>query len=82
MDGISNSSDLSNKSALTYTKLSDRVFFWVTLVLHVSTLGMALLIEDLDSVFEFISAFGTSFIMLLYPGLIYILAVRKFGKYS
>ena len=76
------SAENSIKSTLAYTNLSDRVYFWVTILIHVSTLAMALSLDDLNQVFEFIGAIASPFIMLFYPGLTYIVALRKFGNSS
>merc|ERR1712156_142194 len=69
----------TNKSALQYKKLSDGCFFWTALVLHV-LVACAMTITDLDIVIEFAGAVGASSNMFLFPGLAYILALRKFGK--
>ena len=70
----------SNKSALQYKKLSDGCFFWTALVLHIVLVACAMTITDLDIVIEFAGAVGASSNMFLFPGLAYILALRKFGK--
>ena len=70
----------TDKSELTYKKLSDSVFFWTAVLLHVTSLGIAMSVENIDTVFEFTGAIGCSSIMFLFPGLGYILALREFGS--
>ena len=70
----------TNKSELTYKRLSDSVFFWTAVLLHVTSLGIAMSVENIDTVFEFTGAIGCSSIMFLFPGLGYILALREFGS--
>ena len=69
----------SNKSALTYKKLSDSVFFWMAMFLHLLTLGLAMTIDDVTVVFEFAGAVGSSSITFLFPSVAYILALNKYG---
>ena len=69
----------SAKSALTYKNMSDRIFFWTALVLHFSVLALAMSISNLDRVFEFLGAVGSCFYIFLFPGLSYILALRRYG---
>ena len=66
----------SDKSALTYKKLSDRVFFWTTVFLHITSLTIAMLVEDIRTVINFSGAIGSSSLMFLFPGLAFILALR------
>ena len=69
----------SNKSALTYKKLSDSIFFWTALILHLLTLGLAMTIKDVTVVFEFAGAVGSSSITFLFPSVAYLLALNKYG---
>ena len=39
-----------------------------------------MLVENIDTVFNFSGAIGSSALMFLFPGLGYILALRQFGK--
>ena len=71
---------VSNKSALTYKKLSDSVFFWSTIILQLFIVTLALSISNIEVVFEFIGAVGSSSIMLLFPGLAYIVCLHKYGS--
>ena len=76
---LSEISASSNKSALQYKKLSDRCFFWTAIVLHLALVVTAMLVENLDTVIEFTGAIGCSSNLFLFPGLAYILALRKYG---
>ena len=66
-------------SGLTYKKLPDTVFFWVAIMLHTSIIMVALIADDVESVFDFVGAIGCSSISFLFPGLGYIVALQKFG---
>jgi len=72
----------SVKSALTYQSLPDSYFLWTALVLHVSILTIALSLENLDLVFEIAGAIGCASSTFLFPGVAYILALRKYGRPS
>ena len=56
------------------------MFFWTTVFLHITSLLIAMLVENIDTVFNFSGAIGSSALMFLFPGLGYILALRQFGK--
>ena len=56
---------------LTYKRLSDRVFFWSAAILQAVILILALTISNVEVVFQFIGAIGTSSIMYLFPSLAY-----------
>ena len=78
-------SDLSAcsvKSALTYKSLSDNFFFWTALIIHVTVLILAMVIKDLEVLFEASGSISGGCIMFLFPGLAYILTLRKYGKPS
>ena len=75
-------SQCSVKSALTYKSLSDNYFFWTALILHILVLTCALTIQSLDILFEFAGAITCGSVMFFFPGVAYILALRKYGKPS
>ena len=70
----------STKSALTYKQLPERLFFWTAVLLHAITLSLAIMIDNLDSVFDFLGSVGCSCIMFLFPGVAYILALKRYGN--
>ena len=72
----------SAKSALTYKSLSDNYFFWTALILHIMILSLALTIQSIEILFEFAGAISCGSAMFLFPGVAYILALRKYGKPS
>ena len=76
---LSDMTAVSNKSALQYKRLSDRCFFWTALVLHLFLVLCAMTVNNLDIVIEFTGAIGSSSTLFLFPGLAYILAIRKYG---
>ena len=59
--------------------LSDRVFFWTALLLHVAVLSFAMAIEKIDNVVLFTGTIGGASVTFLFPGLAYIVALRHFG---
>ena len=75
-------SAVSNKSALTYKKLSDRVFFWTAMILHLTIVTLAMVLPDIDIVFDISGAFGCSSMMLLFPSVFYIVCVHRYGSSS
>ena len=76
---LSEISASTSKSALQYKKLSDRCFFWTAVVIHLALVAMAMFVTNLDTVIEFTGAIGCSANLFLFPGLAYILALRKYG---
>ena len=69
----------SVKSALTYKQLSDRVFFWVTVSLHSTILLLSILISDLTVVFDFTGGICATLMMFVFPGVGYLVALRRYG---
>ena len=76
---LSEISASTSKSALQYKKLSDRCFFWTAIVLHLALIVTAMWVTNLDTVIEFAGAIGCSANLFLFPGLAYILALRKYS---
>ena len=70
------------KSALTYKQLSDNVFNWAAIIIHVSTVTLAISIEDIAIVFEVCGSIGSNAIMFFLPGVGYLLALRRYGTAS
>ena len=52
------------------------------MVLHILVLTCAVTIESLEILFEFSGAIACGSTMFLFPGIAYILALRKYGKPS
>ena len=77
---VSETSLSSTRSGLTYKKLSDRVFFWAALILHCSMLFIAITATNIEPVFDFLGAFGCNSITFLFPGVGYLVALKKFGN--
>ena len=51
----------------------------VSLLLHVTILVLAMLIEDIAVVFDFAGTIGCSFISYFFPAIGYLLALRAYG---
>lgn len=49
------------------------------MILHLVTVGIAMTIENIEVVFEFTGAIGSSSIMFLFPSVAYLLALSKYG---
>lgn len=64
---------------MTYKQLSDKVFFWTALLLHLAVLSFAMAIQKIDNVVLFTGTIGGASITFLFPGLAYIVAFRHFG---
>ena len=69
----------STKSQLTYKDLNDTVFFWTTVILQIGIMTMALTIEDIDVIFDFIGVIGCASQTFLFPSVAYLLAVNKYS---
>lgn len=74
-----NESMRTEKSDLTYKKLSNNVQDLITLIVHLLILLLAIMIKDIATVFDFTGSIGCSFISYFFPGIGYLLALRRFG---
>ena len=70
----------SVKSALTYRKLSDSVFFWTSTILHATVLTLALTVTDLGLVFEIGGSIGVAGLFFFFPGIAFLLALNRYGN--
>ena len=59
-------------------KLPDLVQFIITNVLYVILIVLAIFIDDVSLIFEFVGAIATSMLSFVIPGLYYLVAERKF----
>lgn len=75
----SNATINSVKSALTYKQLSDRVFFWTTVVLHAGILFLSVTIKDLTVVFDFSGAISATMLTFIFPAVAYLVALSRYG---
>ena len=69
----------SEKSELEYQSLPERVHFWTSLSSHAIILILAILIRDVSVVFEFAGTISCSFATFYFPGIGYLLALKKYG---
>lgn len=65
-----------------HLSLSQGYFFWTALALHLTILAISVSLNNLDFLYLFTGAFGTTATMFLFPGLLYILALRKYARSS
>lgn len=75
----SNATINSVKSALTYKQLSERVFFWTTIVLHAAILLLSVTIKDLTVVFDFTGAISATMMTFIFPAVGYLVALSRYG---
>lgn len=70
----------SNRSGLTYKKLSDGFFFWTATILQIAIVGIAMLISEIELVFEFTGTFGCATVTFLFPAVAYIKSLNTYGS--
>lgn len=78
--GASSATANTARSALTYKKLSDNVFFWTALIMHIIVIILALTVKSIDSIFELAGAIGSASTTFLFPGLAYLVALNRYGS--
>ena len=71
---------MTTRSGLTYKKLPEPVFYWTAIMLQSSLLIMAISVQSIDAVFDFIGAFGSGCISFLFPGMAYLYALHNWGS--
>jgi len=52
---------------------------YTALLMHLSVIIFALSVESIDAVFDFAGAIGSSATMFLFPGIAYIVSLKRFG---
>ena len=80
VSGASSATANTARSGLTYKKLSDNVFFWTALIMHLTVIVLALTVESIDSIFELSGAIGASATIFLFPGIAYLVALSRYGS--
>ena len=70
------------KSGLTYKKLPDSTFIFTAIFLQVSLIIVSISVNSIEFVFEVLGAVASSCITFLFPGLAYLVALRRYGKSS
>lgn len=68
----------SEVSELAYKQMEDSVQYFVTFVLHALVVMGAIIVKELTVLFDFISTFGNTFLMLVIPSLFLILSQNYF----
>lgn len=61
-------------------KLSEDFNTWIALFLHIAILSIAMCVKNIDLLLEFLGSVGFPSLMFLFPGVGYILALRRYGK--
>lgn len=56
------------------------LYLAITLILYALQMGGAILVEDISTVFEFISAICVTAIAFWFPAYYYLLAEKKYGQ--
>jgi len=69
----------SEKSELTYKSLPDLVLITATSLLHALILLLAIVIKDIDIVFELVGSLAAVFITFIFPACGYLMALSKYG---
>lgn len=77
LDTAVNASELGVDS-----EVSDLQYFTYALACHVIVVGLAMSIEDISIVFDFISAFGVSLLMYILPAWFFLATSAKFRRKS
>ena len=65
---------------MAYKDMNIWLYLSVTLLLYAIEMTMAILIDDITTVFNFASAFSISFLAFWFPAGYYLLAEKRYGK--
>ena len=72
----------TSRSELTYKGLSDQVFFWHALSLHLLCVGSAYLIHDITILFDLFGAVTCAFSIFFFPAIGFLCALAMHNKNS
>ena len=70
----------SDKSELTYKSLPDNVRITITLIIHICLLALAIIIRDIETVFDFVGTVACACVTFVFPALGYLMALSRFGS--
>ena len=70
----------SDANELTYQQLPSNVFFWHTVVLHVTCLAIAILVSKIDIIFDLAGAICCAFSIFLFPAVGYLIAYKRYVR--
>ena len=60
--------------------MSDNAFFWHAIILHGFCLTLAIIVKDIDVIFDLSGAICCSFSIFLFPAVGYLIAHHRYGK--
>lgn len=69
----------TEKSELTYKSLPENTVLVITSILHVTILLLAIVIPDIEAVFELVGSFACVCIAYVFPAVGYLLALKRYG---
>ena len=76
----SNKSEVSHiNTEQAYHGLSDSIFNWHAILLHISCLAIAMLVQQIEVVFDLVGAITCSFSIFLFPAIAYLVAFTRFN---
>ena len=65
---------------LAYKDMKGVYYYLATLTFYGIQMGMAIIITDISTIFDFASAIAISALAFIFPGLFYKLAMKKYGQ--
>ena len=60
--------------------LDETTFFYFALTMHLVIVAGALAVQDIRTIFDFVAAFCVTFILFLFPAVIFLLMLDKHGR--
>lgn len=65
---------------LAYKDMKGVYYYMATLTFYGVQMGMAIIITDISTIFDFASAIAITALAFIFPGMFYKMAVSKYGK--
>jgi len=65
---------------LAYKDMKPAYYYLATIVFYGIQMGMAIVITDISTIFDFASAIAITALAFIFPGMFYKMAVAKYGK--
>ena len=66
-------------STLDMLDLTDRVYFWHAVILHASCIILAILVQNIDVIFDLAGAICCAFSIFLFPAIGYLVAHKRYS---
>ena len=60
--------------------IDETTFFYFALTMHLVIVCGALFIKDIVTIFDFVAAFCVTFILFLFPSVIFLLMLSRYGR--